>query len=120
MKATAHWLELKGFTEKKPSMVFDEAFAEQVFATGKIEDGKVLRQFFARTGQSLSQDWLVALIRGLVMRMPVGLLMKMGLVTLFHPRTHGWEGARAAIEEYVAERKTANARALGLDAKGAE
>ena len=39
MKATAHWLELKGYTEKKPSMVFDEAFSEQVFATGKIEDG---------------------------------------------------------------------------------
>ena len=34
MKATAHWLELKGHTEKKPSMVFDEAFSEQVFATG--------------------------------------------------------------------------------------
>mgnify|MGYP000506706887 CR=1 FL=1 len=64
MKATAHWLELKGFTEKKPSMVFDEVFSEQVFATGMIEDGKVLREFFARTKQPLFQDWLVALVRG--------------------------------------------------------
>ena len=43
MKATAHWLELKGHTEKKPSMTFDEIFSDQVFATGKIEDGLVLR-----------------------------------------------------------------------------
>ena len=43
MKATAHWLELKGHTEKKPSMAFDEVFSDQVFATGKIEDGLVLR-----------------------------------------------------------------------------
>ena len=43
MKATAHWLELKGHTEKKPSTVFDEVFSEQVFATGKIEDGRVLQ-----------------------------------------------------------------------------
>ena len=67
MKATAHWLELKGHTEKKPSTLFDEVFSDQVFATGKIEDGRVLRAFFARTGQPLFQDWLVALVRGLVM-----------------------------------------------------
>jgi heterodisulfide reductase subunit C len=101
-------------------MVFDEAFSEQVFATGKIEDGKVLRQFFARTGQSLFQDWLVALIRGLVMRMPVGLLMKLGLATVFHPHTRGWGKASAAIEEYVAERHAADAHALKLDVQGAE
>jgi heterodisulfide reductase subunit C len=120
MKATAHWLELKGYTEKKPSMVFDEAFSEQVFETGKIEDGRVLRQFFARTKQPLLQDWLVALVRGLVVRMPVGLLMKLGLATLFHPRTRGWRRARGAIAEYAAERKAADRRALGLDVQGAE
>jgi len=101
MKATAHWLELKGHTEKKPSMIFDEAFSEQVFATGKIEDGRVLRQFFARTKQPLFQDWLIALVRGLVSRLPVGLMMKLGLATLFRPRTRGWDAASAAIEEYV-------------------
>jgi heterodisulfide reductase subunit C2 len=100
--------------------VFDEAFSEQVFATGKIEDGLVLRQFFARTGQSLFQDWLIALLRGLVLRLPVSLLMKMGLATLFHPRTRGWGKASAAIEEYVAERDAANAHALRLDGQGAE
>ena len=93
MKATAHWLELKGHTEKKPSMMFDEVFSEQVFATGKIEDGLVLRQFFARTKQPLFQDWLIALVRGLAMRLPVGLLMKLGLATLFRPRTRGWRRA---------------------------
>ena len=41
VEATAHWLELKGHTERKPSMTFDEIFSDQIFATGKIEDGKV-------------------------------------------------------------------------------
>lgn len=120
MKATSHWLELKGHTAKSPSMVFDETFSEQVFETGKIEDGKVLRTFFARTGQPLMQDWLVALVRGLVSRLPVGLLMKLGLSTVFHPRTRGWGKARAAIEEYVQERKAADRRALGLEKEAAE
>ncbi|MEJ2374626.1 MAG: hypothetical protein P8Y71_04115 [Pseudolabrys sp.] len=120
MKATAHWLELKGFTEKKPSMIFDEAFSEQVFDTGKIEDGKVLRDFFTRTKQPLFQDWLIALVRGLVLRLPIGMLTKLGLATVFHPRTRGWGKAKAAIDEYVAERHAADARALKLDVQGAE
>src|SRR3974377_633805 len=72
MTATAHWRELKGHTEQKPSMTFDEIFSDQVFATGKIEDGLVLRQFFARTKQSLFQDWLIAVARGLRAGLPVG------------------------------------------------
>jgi heterodisulfide reductase subunit C len=120
MKATAHWLELKGYTEKKPSMIFDEVFSEQVFATGKIEEGLVLRQFFARTKQSLLQDWLVALVRGLASRLPVGLLAKLGLASVFHPHTRNWQRARAAIAEYVTERKAADRRALRLPLGGAE
>ena len=85
MKATAHWLELKGHTEQKPSTVFDEVFSEQVFATGKIEEGRVIREFFERTGQPLFQDWLIALVRGLVCRLPVGLLAKLGLANLVSP-----------------------------------
>ena len=117
MKATAHWLELKGHTEKKPSMIFDEEFTEQIVTTGKIEDGRVLRRFFAKTGQPLFQEWLVALVRGLVFRLPIGLLTKMGLATLFHPRTRGWSRSRAAMEEYIAERETENRKALGLGSK---
>ena len=71
-------------------MTFDEIFSDQVFATGKIEDGLVLREFFARTKQSLFQDWLIAMVRGLAMRLPIGLLVKLGLATLFRPRTGGW------------------------------
>ncbi|HZD91777.1 MAG TPA: hypothetical protein VE224_16875, partial [Pseudolabrys sp.] len=59
-------------------------------------------------------------IRGLVFRLPVKLLMKLGLATLFHPRTRGWSKASAAIDEYVAERHAADTRALKLDARGAE
>ena len=120
MKATAHWLEMKGHTEKKPSMVFDEAFSEQVFKKGMIEEGSVLQQFFRGTGQKLMQPWLVALIGGLVKRFPVFYLMHLGWTAVFHPRTRGWARSRAAIEEYAAERKAANRKALGLDVGGAE
>ena len=120
MKATAHWLELKGLTERKPSMLFDEVFSEQVFATGKIEDGRVLRQFFAKTGQSLFQDWLVALIRSFVRRLPLGLMMKLGFAGVFRPRTKGWARSSAAIRDHVAERRAEERRALGLPAGGPE
>ncbi len=120
MKATAHWLELKGHTEPKPAMVFDEVFSKQVFATGKIEDGSVLMQFFRRTKQSLFQDWLVAMVLGLVKRLPVSLLIKLGLAQLIRPRTSGWAPARAAIDEYVEERDAANRKALHLAAPGGE
>ena len=120
MKATAHWLELKGHTEPKPATVFDEVFSNQVFVTGKIEDGSILTQFFRRTKQSLFQSWLITLVVGLVSRLPLGLLVKMGLAFLFHPRTRGWGPARAAINEYVAECDAANRAALHLDAQGTE
>src|SRR5579862_3106065 len=34
MKATAHWLELKGHTKPSPSTIFDDVFTEQVVKTG--------------------------------------------------------------------------------------
>ena len=117
MKATAHWLELKGHTAPSPSTVFDEEFSAQVFATGKIEDGRVLRRFFARTGQKLRQPWLEAMVRGLVARMPVTLLIKLGLATLIRPRTRGWNRARAAIAEHLVEKRRAERAALGLPAQ---
>ena len=118
MKALSHWLELKGHTPKSPSMHFDEEFAEQVFSTGKIEEGRVIRGFFQRTGQPLIQDWLVELVKRLIRHMPVKLLMTMGLANFVRPRTRDWSRAQAAIEEYVAERDLANRKALGLDASG--
>ena len=116
MKALSHWLELKGHTPKPPSMHFDEEFSEQVFATGKIEEGRVIRGFFRRTGQPLIQDWLIELVKRLIRHLPLKLLMTMGLANFVRPRTRDWSRAQAAIEEYVAERDAANRRALGLDA----
>lgn len=118
MKATAHWLELKGHTEKKPSMIFDEGFSQQVFDTGKIEDSLVMRDFFQKTGQPLNQPWLIAMVTGLIKRFPVFYLMKTGLAVVFRPKTRGWGKTRAAIEEYVQEVETANRKALGLNGKG--
>ncbi len=118
MKATAHWLELKGHTPKSPSMDFDEIFSDQVFARGKIEEGRLMREFFARTKQPLLQEWLVTLVRGLARRLPVTLFAKLGLAALLRPRTRGWGRANAAIADYVAERKAAERLALGLDDEG--
>ncbi|MBT5299668.1 MAG: heterodisulfide reductase subunit C [Rhodospirillaceae bacterium] len=115
MKATSHWLELKGHTEKSPSMHFDEEFAAQVFKTGKIEEGRIIRGFFKRTNQALMQDWLVEMVKRLVRHLPVKLLFMMGMANLARPKTRGWGGAEAAINEYVAEREASNRKALGLD-----
>jgi len=120
MKATSHWLELKGHTPKSPSTIFDEAFSEQVISRGKIEDGLVLRNFFKRTGQPLNQPWLSAMVGGLIKRFPVFYLMKLGFATVFRPKTKGWNRARDAINEYAEEREAANRKALGLGSKGAK
>ena len=114
MKATAHWLEMKGHTPKSPSIIFDEIFSEQVIARGKIEETSIIRQFFRRTGQPLLQDWVIGMARGLLMKLPVGLMRRMGLAMLFRPRTAGWSKARAALEDYVEECEREQRRALGL------
>ncbi len=118
MKATAHWLELKGHTEKSPSTHFDEGFTEQIVNTGKIEEGRVLRTFFKRTGQPLNQPWLVALVTGLVKRFPVAFLMRLGLTALITPRTRDWGRSKRAISEFIDESEARNRVALGLDRKG--
>jgi heterodisulfide reductase subunit C len=118
MKATAHWLELKGHTPKSPSTTFDEGFSDMVFKKGKIEEAEVMRRFFTGTGQSLTQPWLVAMVMGLVKRFPVFYLIRLGWAAVFKPRTSGWNRSRKAIEDYVAEVETRNHKALGLSAKG--
>ncbi len=115
MKATAHWLELKGHTAKSPSMIFDEVFSEQVIETGKIEEGRIIRSFFKRTGQDLMQDWLVEMGKRLLRKLPVKMLFAMGLANVIRPRTSNWSGARDAIKEYVAEKEAEHRHALGLD-----
>ena len=104
MKAISHWLELKGHTPKSPSMVFDEVFSDQVIRHGKIEDGRTIRRFFARTGQALQQDWLIEMAKRLARHLPIGLLARLGF--------------SAAIEDYVKDQQATQRRALGLDGPG--
>ncbi len=115
MKATAHWLELKGHTPKSPSTVFDEVFAGQVIETGKIEEGRVLRHFLKRTGQPMIQPWLVEMVKRMVFGLPLKMLIHLGLANIFRPRTSQWARARSAINEYVAEKEDEHQTALGLD-----
>ncbi len=113
MKATAHWLEHKGYTPKSPSMVFDEVFSEQVIERGKIEDGEVVLNFLTRTHQKLTQPWLIEMVKRLMKHLPVKMLATLGLATIFKPRTKGWGPARDAIKDYVKERDEAATDALG-------
>jgi heterodisulfide reductase subunit C len=117
MKATSHWLALKGHTPKSKSMIFDEEFTAQVVETGKIEEGRVIRGFFAKTGQPLLQDWLLEMVKRVARRLPFRLGILMGLATLFRPRTRGWDKARDAITEYIEEQEAEQRRALGLKGK---
>ncbi|HRX36242.1 MAG TPA: 4Fe-4S dicluster domain-containing protein [Aestuariivirga sp.] len=115
MKATAHWMELKGYTEKKPSTHFDAVFTEQIIATGKIEEGRTIRRFFQRTGQSLMQDWMIELVKGMINKLPISLLIRMGLESVFAPRTSNWAKSGAALKDYIAEKEAKHRKALGLD-----
>ncbi len=115
MKALSHWLELKGHTPKSPSMIFDEVFTDQVIERGRIEEGRIIQRFFRRTGQALGQDWLIEMGRRLLRRLPLGLLMRLGLASVHAPRTHGWARSSAALREYVAQEHARQRRALGLE-----
>jgi len=112
MKATAHWLELQGHTPKSSSTLFDEEFSEQVFATGKIEEGRVIRGFFARTGQPLRQEWLIEMARRLARKMPILMGMRMAFSAVFRPRTRNWARTGAAIGEYVAQQEAKHKASL--------
>ena len=114
MKATAHWLEMKGHTPKSNSTIFDEIFTGQVIETGKIEEGRILRSFFARTGQPLMQDWVIEMVKKMIRHLPIKLLMHMGLANFIRPKTRDWGRARAAIEEYVDEKEAEHRTALKL------
>lgn len=113
MKATAHWLQLKGHTPPSPSHIFDEAFSQQVIARGKIEDTEVLHKFFKQTKQPLLQDWLVQIARNIAMRLPFKWGLKMAWAQLFKPRTRGWAKSRAAIEDYIHEMDSERKAVIG-------
>jgi heterodisulfide reductase subunit C len=114
MKATAHWLERKGHTEKSPSMHFDEVFTEQIIKTGKIEESRTIRRFFKRTGQGLMQPWMVEMTKRLLRHLPISLLTRMGLATIVAPRTRDWSDAAAAMQEYIDEQHEKQEHALSL------
>ncbi|MGE5089842.1 MAG: 4Fe-4S dicluster domain-containing protein [Candidatus Levyibacteriota bacterium] len=120
MKATAHWLELKGHTPQSRSSMFDEEFASQVIETGKIEEGRIIRGFFARSGQPLRQDWLIEMGRRLARKLPIKMGMLMGIAALIRPRTRGWAKSRDAIASYVSEQEQRQRKALNLAEPGAK
>jgi heterodisulfide reductase subunit C len=116
MKATSHWLELKGHTPKSPSMHFDEVFTEQIVKTGKIEESRTIRRFFARTKQGLFQDWMIEMVKRMLRGLPIGMLTRMGLSTFVAPRTSNWGAASKAMQEYIDEQEHKHEEALNLAA----
>jgi len=114
MKATAHWLELQGHTKKSSSTEFDEEFSNQVLATGKIEEGRIIRGFFARTGQPLRQEWLIEMARRLARKMPILMGIRMAISAVLRPRTRNWGKTSAAINEYIAQQEAQHREALRI------
>jgi heterodisulfide reductase subunit C2 len=106
MKATSHWLQLKGYTPASPSHIFDEEFTRQIVERGKIEDTEVLHNFLKKTKQPLMQDWLVQIARNIAMRLPFKWGLKMAWAQVFKPKTRGWDKSRKAIEDYIHEEET--------------
>jgi heterodisulfide reductase subunit C len=113
MKATALWLEAKGYAPPSPPHIFDAEFSRQVIARGKIEDVEVLHKFLKQTRQPLLQDWLVVIARNIAMRLP----FKWGLRSLWamvrKPRTRRWARSRRAIEDYLIEEEGKRRKAIG-------
>ncbi|MDH5300915.1 MAG: 4Fe-4S dicluster domain-containing protein [Gammaproteobacteria bacterium] len=107
MKALAHWMEEEGITEKTPSTKFDEEFWDQISARGRIEDSAVLQNFFKKTGQSLTQDWLVEMIKRMIKHLPLKHLIRSGMNTVFHPKTKSWGKTGDVLKEYVKQQKEA-------------
>lgn len=107
MKALAHWLEDEGLTDKTPSSIFDEEFADQVYKTGRIEDTHVLMHFFKKTKQSLFQEWLMDFGKRMAKHLPVTQMMKMGLNFVFPPKTKSWGRTGEVLREYVRQQKEA-------------
>jgi heterodisulfide reductase subunit C len=103
MKATALWLEDKGYVPKSPAHVFDEEFSRQVIERGKIEDTEVLHKFLSKTKQPLVQDWLVAIMWGIARRLPVKWGIKTALAQVFKPKARRWKKVRSAISDYIYE-----------------
>lgn len=107
MKALAHWLEDEGLTDKAPSTMFDEEFTDQIYKTGRIEDSKVMMNFFKKTKQSLFQDWLVDFVMRMMKHLPVTHLMKMGMNSVITPKTKSWGRTGDVLKEYVRQQKEA-------------
>ena len=123
MKALQHWLEAEGHTPKSNSTLFDEEFARQCLARGRIEDTEVIHNFFKKTGQDIvdlvKNGWLGIMIARMnkwpllkqgkiakfIVRMPLLGPMKMGLMMIFKPRTKSWGRTGEVLRQYVEEQK---------------
>lgn len=107
MKALSHWMEDEGITPETPSTVFDNEFWEQIEKRGRIEDSAVLKNFFAKTGQDLKQDWLIEMIKRMIKHLPFSHLMHSALHALFPPKTKSWGRTGDVLKQYVKEQKEA-------------
>jgi len=105
MKALAHWLEEEGHTPESRSTIFDEEFLDQVYATGRIEDTRVLINFLRKTKQSLMPPWLIEIGKRMTKHLPLTFLMHMGFHLVFKPRTKSWGRTGDVLREYVREQK---------------
>ena len=73
-----------------------------------------MRRFFSRTGQALTQPWMVEMVKRMLRGLPISMLTRMGLATLVAPKTSDWSKASDAIQEYIDEQHEKQVQALSL------
>ncbi|MDW8468683.1 MAG: 4Fe-4S dicluster domain-containing protein [Burkholderiales bacterium] len=116
MKATAHWLALKGHTPKKPV----DDLRRGVHRAGggdrqnrrRPRDPPLLRKDRPAAPSGLAGR---NRRRRVARRLPILQGIKLALAAVFRPRTRGWARAGAAIAEYVHEQERRRRKALGLE-----
>jgi len=105
MKALAHWLEAEGHTQETDSSKFDYEFWDQIEKRGRIEDSAVLKNFFAKTGQDMMQDWFVEMVKRMIKHLPFKHLMHSAMHVVFPPKTQSWGKTGDVLAAYVKEQK---------------
>jgi heterodisulfide reductase subunit C2 len=66
-----------------------------------------MMDFFKKTKQPLIQEWLKVFMMRMIKYLPVAQLMKMGLNTVFTPKTKSWGKTGEVLAAYVREQKEA-------------
>jgi len=105
MKALGEWLNDAVLEEETSPAKFDEEFWSEVFETGRIEEGHLLKNFFEATDQPLMQSWTEEMAKNMMKHLPLTQMLQMGQNFVFQPGTEDWEDTQEALKNYLEEQE---------------